>query len=620
MQALLDRTIHLVTLALVGGASLFVIYTGASSPFGAPVQRTTFVFLVFPLVFVFTPSGLPLGVRAEKVVNATLVALSLGVFGYTLHHIDRLANAIFLEDTDVFAATLGFLIILEAVRRTLGLVVAAFVTLCLAYLAFGAEIGWRGLRHAGLSWQEIASLVFFGTDGVFGSAVGACATIIVMMIMFGTFLIATGGAELLMNVSRSLVKNLVGGPAKLSVISSALLGIVTGATAANVATSGSLTIPMMKRAGYPPAYAAGVEAVASAGGQLMPPVMGAAAFIMIDYLNISYAQLMMHALVPAMAFYLSLLLLVHLRSIKLPLAEVRELDEHLSLSVELRRRGHLLIPIIVLVAMMINHFGIMFAAFWSTVLLVLASLMHPATRRPLRVYLLALHQTMQAMAPLLAVCSAAGVIVGAMVTTGLNLRLTSLINTLAQGSLFATLLMTMVACIVIGMGMPTVAAYVLLATLLPGALTQLGVELIAAHFFILYFAVLSSITPPVAIASFVAAGIAQSSVTETCLHALRLALILFVIPYAIVYAPELLLVGTPGQIVIATASLLLGILACAHGLERRALGPIGIVPAMLLVGSGILLIWPSTFFSVVGVAVVVVTLAACRIGRKRTPV
>jgi TRAP transporter 4TM/12TM fusion protein len=531
-----------------------------------------------------------------------------------LMHFERLYSDPFLETADIWLGGIGLLLVLESVRRTVGLGITLMLAAFLAFAYFGDEIPLAELRHGGLDVETIVSIIFFGTDGVFGTPIGVCATFIVVIIMLGAFLTATGGAELFMNIAKSVAGRFVGGPAKIAVVGSALMGMITGATVANVATTGSVTIPMMKRAGYDPRFAGAVEALASSGGQLMPPIMGAAAFVMIDYLNMGYGQLMVHAIVPALLYFLSVLMIVHVRSVKFGFKAIPK-SEIPSLLGEMKQRGHMLIPIVVLVYMLSYRYSIMYVAFFAVISAMVVCMLRPATRLNARGFYDALYDAMAGMCPLVAICAGAGILLGVLTATGLNLKITYLIDVVAGGSLFFTLVLTAIACIILGMGLPTVAAYVVLATLVPASLIKLGVPAIAAHLFIFYFAILSAITPPVCTGAYVAAGIAKADPVQTGFVAIRLGLVVFLLPFAFVYDPALLMIGTAGEIVLHVTTCVIGILYWAYGLEGHFHRDLGVFPRALLIAAGVMLIWPSFWVSLAGLVLGGAVLAPRHLAR-----
>lgn len=600
MPTALDRLIRIFVSALVVTAAGFALYTGATGPFEAPVQTGFFVMVTLPLVFLLAPSKLIKNATVEAVLNIALAVLSIAVMAYNLYNFQRLYSDPFIGTLDIGVGLVGLALILESVRRTVGLAITLILIGFLIFAYYGNHVPFQILRHAGLDLETIASIIFFGTDGVFGTPISVCATFIVVIMMLGAFLTACGGAEFFMNVAKTLAGGLMGGPAKIAVIGSALMGMITGATVANVATTGSVTIPMMKKSGYDPRFAGAVEALASSGGQLMPPIMGAAAFVMIDYLNISYGQLVVHAIVPAILFFFSVLMIVHVRSVKkgfkpIPKSEIPNLFD------EIKARGHMMLPIIVLVVLLTQQYGIMYVAFFSVLTAMIVCQFRKETRLNFSGYYAAFHDAMAGMVPLVAICAGAGILIGVLSATGLNLKITYLIEYVAQGNLFVTLVMTMIACIILGMGLPTVAAYVVLATLVPASMIKLGVPPIAAHMFIFYFAILSAITPPVCTGAYVAAGIAKADPVETGFVAMRLGIIVFLLPFAFVYDPSLLLLGdNMGESIIHIAACTVGILFWAYGLEGYFQKPLNVVCRVLLMVSGVMLIWPDVWLSLAG--------------------
>lgn len=614
---LLETAKRATVTALVLVATGFALYTGATGPYEAPVQRGFFVLVMLPLVFLLTRSRLTRNDTVELLLSFLLSAVSTVVMSWYLWHFERLYSDPFLWRSDIVIGMIGLALILEAVRRTVGLSITVIFIAFLVFAYFGPQIPVRLLRHGGLDFETMTSMIFFGTDGVFGAPIGVSATFIVIIVMFGALMMASGGAELFMNIAKILAGRFVGGPAKIAVVGSAAMGMITGATVANVATTGPVTIPMMKRAGYDPRFAGAVEALASSGGQLMPPIMGAAAFIMIDYLNISYTQLIAHAIVPALLYFFSVLLIVHVRSVKRGLEAVPA-EEIPHLGEELKRRGHMLLPVVVLVGMLAERYSIMYVAFFTVATTMVVCMLRRETRLSLKGFYGAFEDAMSGMVPLVAICAGAGILIGTLTATGLNLKITYLIEYVAQGSLFVTLLLTMVACIILGMGLPTVAAYIVLATLVPASLINLDVPPVAAHLFIFYFAILSAITPPVATGAYVAAGIARTNPIETGFMAIRLGIVVFLLPFAFVYDPALLMLGPWSEVIFFVATSALGIFLWALGLEGYFGGPLASpVRAGLLLAGG-LLIWPDMIVSAAGMALGLISLAPVLVRMART--
>lgn len=379
MQAVLYTVKRGLTVALVLAATGFALYTGGAGPYTAPLQRAAFLLLMLPLVFLMVPSGLRWGQATEDLSAIILSALSGVAFIWTMLNYERLYSDPFIGRDDFWIGVIGLVLVLESVRRTVGPTITLIFIGFLFFAYYGPSVPVAELRHSGLDTETIVSMIFYGTDGVFGTATGVAATFIVVIIILGALLTATGGAQLFMNLAKGIAGRFAGGPAKIAVVGSALMGMITGATVANVATTGAVTIPMMKRSGYRKEFAGAVEALASSGGQIMPPIMGAAAFVMIDYLNMDYFELVTYAIVPAILYFFSVLMIVHVRSVKrgfggIPSSELPSIRE------ELKARGHMLIPIVVLVVLMSQQLSIMYVAFFAVVSAIVVCMLRSTTR------------------------------------------------------------------------------------------------------------------------------------------------------------------------------------------------------------------------------------------------
>lgn len=616
MNAVLETVRKYAIMGLVVTAAVFALYTGGTGPFPAPEQRGFMILVLLPLVFLVAPSKLFRDPALETASALLLGALTMAVMTWSLVNVERLYSEPFISNFDITVGVIGLILVLESVRRTVGWGITVILILALAYAVLGPWVPVAKLRHGGLDIEILVSQIFYGTDGVFTTPIGVVSTFIVVIIMLGAVLTNTGGAELFMNLAKMVAGRFIGGPAKIAVIGSALMGMITGATVANVATTGTVTIPMMKRAGYRPEFAAAVEALASSGGQLMPPIMGAAAFVMIDFLNISYTQLMVYAIVPALLYFFSVLMIVHVRSVRQGFQPIPQ-EEIPAFWGELKARGHMFVPIVILVVLLSLRFGIMYVAFFSVVSALAICMIRRETRLDARGFYKVFHDAMMAMVPLVAICAGAGILIGVLTATGLNMRITLLIEYVAQGSLFVTLILTMIACIVLGMGLPTVAAYVVLAILVPQSLTNLGVDIVAAHLFIFYFAILSAITPPVCTGAYVAAGIAKCDPVKTGFVAIRLGLVVFLLPFAFVYDTSLLLMGDWGTIMLTIGTCVLGIWLWAIGLEGYFRKPIPMLLRCAFVAAGAMLIWPDVWVSASGFLLSAIALALLLVRNRR---
>ncbi|MBI1724598.1 MAG: TRAP transporter fused permease subunit, partial [Candidatus Tectomicrobia bacterium] len=395
----------------------------------------------------------------------------------------------------------------------------------------------------------------------------------VLFIIFGAFLERTNTGALFMDLASALAGRTPGGPGKIACISSGLFGTISGSAVANVMVDGWLTIPLMKRTGFKGHVAAAVEAVASTGGQIMPPVMGAAAFVLAELAGLPYVQVAIHAAIPALLYYLALFMAIHFEARRTGLRGLRP-GETPPLGGVLLERGHMLVPILALIWLMWEGYTAFLAAFWATLLVVGISALRAATRLGPRGMWEALQSGAQNSVGVAAACAAAGIVIGVIAHTGLGIKFTSFILSISEGSLIPALALTMVAGIILGMGMPTTAAYVMQAALLVPALMKLGVVPIAAHLFVFYFAIISAITPPVALAVYAAAGIGKTPLWATGLAAMRMGATGFIVPFFFVYGPALLLIGSWGEVVLAVLSACAGVILLAAGLHGFLLAPL----------------------------------------------
>ncbi|MBI4182812.1 MAG: TRAP transporter fused permease subunit [Proteobacteria bacterium] len=497
--------------------------------------------------------------------DAVLAAVTVAACGYLILFAEDLAERFrFAEPLTVAQIVLGFgltVALLDAARRTVGWVLVGLVAVFLVYAKFGNYMPGI-LWHQGFTVERVIELIYLSSEGIWNVPLVVTANYVFLFVLFGSFLIASGAGTFFTDVAQSLTGRTVGGPAKTAVVASAFMGMLSGAAAANVVTTGSFTIPAMKRAGYKPEFAAGVEAVASTGGQLTPPVMGAAAFIMVEFVGVSYVDIMGFAIIPAILYFLAVYVMVDLEARRLGLVPKRD-EKVPSLWPVLRRRGHLILPLAIMVYVLIEGYTPAtagFAATVSTMALVLAF-----DREKRRTFLSvtgeAMREAPRMIAPVTVACALGGVIAGLVVMIGLGLRVGGMIFDIAGGVVFVALLLTMIVAVILGMGMPTSAAYIILAALLAPGLVKMGVPVVAVHMFIIYCAAKSSITPPVAIASYAAAALAESDPWRTSLVAFKLGLSVFIIPYMFVYGTELLGFGTPETIAWTLGTAIVGILA-----------------------------------------------------------
>lgn len=560
-----------------------------SAGFGLlPTEIHHAIHLTFALVAVYL--AFPFAGRPSR-LDWLMAFFAGSVSGYIALFHDAIAQrGAMVQPYEIFLGLSMILVVLEAGRRVAGKVLPCLGIIFLAYALWGRYA--PGIfMHRGFSLNRVIQQMYLTTEGIYGVAVGVSATYVFLFILFGSFLAAGGGIRLFNDLSMALAGSAPGGPAKVAVLASALLGTISGSSVGNVATTGAMTIPMMKRVGYEGRFAGAVEACASTGGQLMPPIMGAGAFVMTQFLGVPYLEIAKAAVIPALLYYGAVLANVHFRAKKKALAGVSP-DEVPRLRSVLLSDGHLLIPIVVIIVMLLKNYTPLAAAFWGTVAVVFAASLRSHTR-------MSLGQIMDAMADgaynalsVAIACGVVGIVVGVSTLTALGMTVSVNIMDLAGGSLFVTLVLAMVACLVMGMGLPTTANYIVTSTVIAPALIKLGVLPIAAHMFVFYFGIMADITPPVCLASFTAAGIAKSDPLKTGITATSIGIVAYVLPFAFVYDPIFLVHGAgAGSLAVFTVALL-GVVSMASAIQGWAVDSLGGFSRVLLFLSGIAAFYP----------------------------
>jgi TRAP transporter 4TM/12TM fusion protein len=555
----LELTVCFLSIAL-SVYHLFVAYAGSLE---AHAFRSTHLAFVMILCFLLRPLGRNKWTDPKNgwfAIDLLCALLTLAVQIYTLWDLDAF---IFrrgdLSQMDIYVGTVMLILLLEATRRAVGwamVIIAGFflIQTALSDHFFGIFYGPPS------SWFTVIDYLFMRENGIYSIPLMVMATYIFLFILFGAILVRSGAGRFFINVALALTGSKVGGPAKASVVSSCLMATVSGSAVANVVTTGSFTIPLMKRVGYRDYFAGAVEACASSGGQIMPPVMGAAAFVIAEFLNLPYLKVAVAGLFPAMIYFFSIFIMVHFEARKRNLATISA-AELPNLKEEIKRGGHLFLSIAVIIILMVIGYTPMFAAFWAIISILVLSFLRPETRmRPVDI-LSALEEGARLAVSVSVACAAAGIIIGCVFVSGLGLKFTNLIVTTAAGVLPIALILTMIASLILGMGLTTTAVYITLAALVIPALVKMGVVPIAAHFFAFYYGLVSAITPPVALASFAAAGIAGSNPMQTGFHSLRLGIAKYILPFVFVYAPGMVFVGSLNEILFGIVGGFAGIYA-----------------------------------------------------------
>ncbi len=523
---------------IAAGLSLFQIYTSVFGSLLAYKQRLIHLTAELALAYLlFNRKGKQKEKRFSFSAFLILVVL-LGSVIYIFANYSTIAYRIGNpSNIDLVIGLIYVILVLEGTRRTVGWPLVIITLYFIVYCFAGPYIPGM-LGHRGVSFTRLIDHMFMSNEGIFGSPLGTSATSIAIFVIFGAFLEVTHGGDLFIDLAVALTGKKSGGPAKAAVISSALMGTISGSSIANVVATGTFTIPLMKKSGYSKEFAGAVEAVASTGGQIMPPVMGAAAFLMIDYTRKPYSEIMIAAIFPAVIYFLSVYVSVHLEAKKNNLKGVEDRVDVKKMMVE---KGLLLLPLFVIIWLLSTGATPMKAAVWGTFLLVILAMVRKTTRFHPAEMLKALKDAAVGLIPVALACASAGIVSGIISLTGVGLKLASYIEIIANGNLIIALLLTMIACIILGMGLPTVATYVVLITIVGPVLTNMGVPVLAAHLFVFYFGVVADITPPVALAAYAAAGISGGNSFKTGVTATGIAAGGFLVPYVFVMAPQMLL-------------------------------------------------------------------------------
>ena len=589
--------------------SVFQLYTAIFGVLDAQLQRAihlgfglALAYLLYPFRRAWTRDHY---FHPIDIVFAVLGAATPAYL--VIQYRELITRAGTVSPVDTVVGGLGILLVIEATRRVVGLPMVTVVLVFIAYAFLGPYMPGV-LAHRGLTPEQLIGHLYFTTEGIFGIPLGVSSTFIFLFILFGAYLESTGLGKFFIDLANALAGWASGGPAKVAVLSSGLMGTVSGSSVANVVGTGSLTIPMMKKLGYNANFAGAVEAAASTGGQLMPPVMGAAAFLMAEFVGVPYIDVVKAAAIPALLYFTGVWLGVHFEAKRKKLKGIprAELPNPLTL---LKERGHLAIPLIVIVYLLVSGYTPMRAALVAIFLSILCAMLRKSTRmKPIEI-VYGLERGAKGVLGVLVACASAGIIIGVVTKTGVGLRLASGLIDLAGGMLLPAMFFTMITAIVLGMGVPTTANYVITSTIAAPALEQMGVPVLAAHMFVFYFGIIADVTPPVALAAYAGAGISGGNALKTGVHASKLAVAAFIIPYVFVLSPVLLMVdATPLAIVSVTLTALLGMIAISSALCGFLADHCRPYERLLLIIAGLLMIKPGGITDLVGLVLFVVIL------------
>jgi TRAP transporter 4TM/12TM fusion protein len=629
-DSVLKKTIALIAVSMS-------LYHLTVAFIGAPQQlyfRSTHLLFALTLVFLLYPSfrkktaeQQPLRDDAGGSIGATgrahaswvdflFILASAGTIAYIwINHEYLITRFVFVDDpttNELVLGTIFTLIVLEATRRVIGWALPITAMIFLLY----------GLFIAKSRPEQIIEIMYLTTEGIFGPTLGVSAAYVIMFVLFGAFMERTGIGQLFMDFALSLTGHTAGGPGKVAVVSSSLFGTVSGSAVANVLVDGPITIPLMKRTGFRPPFAAAVESVASTGGQIMPPIMGAAAFVMAEFLGVSYLQVTMWALIPALLYYLAVFSAVHFEAkrvglLGLPRSEIPRFAD------VMRTRGHLFMPIFVVLFGLILGYSAPLCALAGTLSCVPVALLRKTTRKGItwRTVWNALEDGAKNSVAVALACACAGIVIGIITLTGAAINFTSVVIGLSKELLVLALILTMLAGIVLGMGMPTTPAYIVMVSLLVPAIIKLGAIPPAAHMFAFYFAILSAITPPVALAVYAAAGLAKAPLWESGWAAMRVGAAGYIVPFMFIFEPSLLMIGDWPAILASAATASVGVVCLAAGLHGYFARDTVIWERVALIAAAVLLIKPGLVTDLLGLGLLALVLASqLLIGRKAAAV
>ena len=596
--------------------SLFCIYVTLFTSWLEEIRLTSFVAFIILIGYLVFPAR-----KSHQRVNhipwydIVLMVLGTGSFLYfTFNAMTIIQQGSIFQPYQIFIGIIGILSLAEVCRRSVGLPI-----LIVAGCFIGYALIW-GLSNPSLMGKLNYAIryLFYSKEGILSTPINVCSKFIVVFIIFGAFLERTGIADFFIQISNALVGGFSGGPAKVSVVASAMEGMVSGSSVANTVGSGSVTIPLMKKTGYKPEFAAAAEAAASTGGQIMPPIMGAAAFLMADYVQLPYGEIVVKAILPAVLYFAGIFISVHLEAKKLGLRGLTK--EELPKLKPLLKKVYLLAPLVLLIYLVgTSQRSIQYAAAIAIVVAIAVSMFDKNTRiTPMRL-LEALAAGGQGTITVAAACGIAGIIAGTITMTGLANMMINGIVALAGNTVIIALFLTMLCCIVLGMGVPTTANYCIMAATCAPILIRMGVPTVAAHFFVFYFGIVADLTPPVALAAYAGAAIAQANPMKTALTATKLAVGAFIVPYVFALNPAMLFIDTTaGEVILICITSLVGIFAVSAALEGFLLQHMSWPQRLVSLAGGLLLIYPGLVTDSIGLGLVALVVAAQLFGKKNT--
>ena len=603
---------------------LFQLYLALVSPLHPMLQSPVHLMFALLIVFLNNPDDKKTNKPWMKALDIPIYAGIGFVLYYVIANTARLTSRVQYVSPvtliDKIAMVVCIIILLEAVRRTLGTILFGFILFFIVYFWFGKYFP-SIFRFKGTNMQQFTELMTMGSSGIYGTPLYTSASSLFYFMLFGVFFSECGGGQLLIDLGMKASKNGAGGPAKAAVISSGLMGMISGSAVANVATTGVMTIPMMKKTGYEPHQAGAIEAVASTGGQIMPPIMGVGAFIMAEMLGVPYKTIAFAALIPAIAYFMSVFLLVTFMADKKSMTSGAQMTEAIQTE-KILPRLYQIIPAIVLVYYMISGASLMRSGMMGIFTCLIINVVSKfvlggkycvSLKKLGETALQGVKQASEIAVP----TAACGIIIGVVIQSGLATKVSKLIANVGSSYLILALLITMLGCMLLGMALPTVAAYLVANVLFVPTLIGLNIQPLQANMFVFYFGIMAQITPPVCVASFTAAGIAGADSMKTGLTGFAYALVAFLVPFIFIYDPSILLVGTPLEIVKGTLILFLGTYLLASGMAGFFLVPLNRIERGILLASAILIIIPETITDIIGIAVAVTFFVICSAKKRK---
>ena len=600
---------------MLAAFSLFCIYVTLFTSWLEEIRLTSFMaFVIFIGYLVFPAKKGQQKVNYMPWYDVVLMVLGTGAFlYYTVNAMSIIQQGSNFEWYQIVIGIVGIIALMEVCRRSVGLPIV-IVALCFIVYA----LIW-GLANPSL-WGKLnysVRYLFYSKEGVMSTPINVCSKFIVVFIIFGAFLERTGIGDYFIQIANVLVGRFSGGPAKVAVVASAMEGMVSGSSVANTVGSGSVTIPLMKRTGYKPEFAAAAEASASTGGQIMPPIMGAAAFLMADYIGVPYSNIVIRAILPAVLYFAGIFIAVHLEAKKEGLRGLS--TDEIPKALPLLKQLYLLLPLVLLVYLVsTSQRSIQYAAALAIVAAIVVSLFNKHNRITPKKIFEALASGGQGMITVAAACGVAGIIAGTITMTGLANTLINGIVALAGSQVIVALFLTMLCCIVLGMGVPTTANYCIMAATCAPILVRMGVPTLAAHFFVFYFGIVADLTPPVALAAYAGAAIAQAKPMKTAVTATKLAIGAFIVPYVFALNPAMLFIDTGvGEVILICITSVVGIFGVSAALEGYIIGHMYWYQRIISAVGGLLLIYPGVVTDVIGLLLVGVVVALQVIEKKR---